>query len=138
MKVFIMAHKEPDYIGKIKIETAERIYQQVMEELAVKKRYTDPGLKASQLVKELKTNPQSLSAVMQRYMGGKFNEVVNRFRVKRAAHMLVKKQYSDVSCGDIGMMCGFSTRQSYYMAFKREMGISPANYRKEKQINNKK
>ena len=133
-----MAHKEPDYIGKIKIETAERIYQQVMEELAVKKRYTDPGLKASQLVKELKTNPQSLSAVMQRYMGGKFNEVVNRFRVKRAAHMLVKKQYSDVACGDIGMMCGFSTRQSYYMAFKREMGISPANYRKEKQINNKK
>ena len=133
-----MAHKEPDYIGKIKIETAERIYQQVMEELAVKKRYTDPGLKASQLVKELKTNPQSLSAVMQRYMGGKFNEVVNRFRVKRAAHMLVKKQYSDVACGDIGMMCGFSTRQSYYMAFKREMGISPANYRKEKQIKNKK
>jgi len=133
-----MAHKEPDYIGKIKIETAERIYQQVMEELAVKKRYTDPGLKASQLVKELKTNPQSLSAVMQRYMGGKFNEVVNRFRVKRAAHMLVKKQYSDVACGDIGMMCGFSTRQSYYMAFKREMGMSPANYRKEKQINNKK
>lgn len=133
-----MAHKEPDYIGKIKIETAERIYQQVMEELAVKKRYTDPGLKASQLVKELKTNPQSLSAVMQRYMGGKFNEVVNRFRVKRAAHMLVKKQYSDVACGDIGMMCGFSTRQSYYMAFKREMGMSPANYRKEKQNNNKK
>jgi len=133
-----MAHKEPDYIGKIKIETAERIYQQVMEELAVKKRYTDPGLKASQLVKELKTNPQSLSAVMQRYMGGKFNEVVNRFRVKRAAHMLVKKQYRDVACGDIGMMCGFSTRQSYYMAFKREMGMSPANYRKEKQINNKK
>ena len=133
-----MAHKEPDYIGKIKIETAERIYQQVMEELAVKKRYTDPGLKASQLAKELKTNPQSLSAVMQRYMGGKFNEVVNRFRVKRAAHMLVKKQYSDVACGDIGMMCGFSTRQSYYMAFKREMGMSPANYRKEKQIKNKK
>ena len=133
-----MAHKEPDYIGKIKIETAERIYQQVMEQLAVKKRYTDPGLKASQLVKELKTNPQSLSAVMQRYMGGKFNEVVNRFRVKRAAHMLVKKQYSDVACGDIGMMCGFSTRQSYYMAFKREMGMSPANYRKEKQIKNKK
>lgn len=133
-----MAHKEPDYIGKIKIETAERIYQQVMEELAVKKRYTDPGLKASQLVKELKTNPQSLSAVMQRYMRGKFNEVVNRFRVKRAAHMLVKKQYSDVACGDIGMMCGFSTRQSYYMAFKREMGMSPANYRKEKQIKNKK
>ena len=133
-----MAHKEPDYIGKIKIETAERIYQQVMEELAVKKRYTDPGLKASQLVKELKTNPQSLSAVMQRYMGGKFNEVVNRFRVKRAAHMLVKKQYSDVACGDIGMMCGFSTRQSYYMAFKREMGMSPANYRKEKQLKNKK
>ena len=133
-----MAHKEPDYIGKIKIETAERIYQQVMEELAVKKRYTDPGLKASQLVKELKTNPQSLSAVMQRYMGGKFNEVVNRFRVKRAAHMLVKKQYRDVACGDIGMMCGFSTRQSYYMAFKREMGMSPANYRKEKQIKNKK
>lgn len=133
-----MAHKEPDYIGKIKIETAERIYQQVMEKLAVKKRYTDPGLKASQLVKELKTNPQSLSAVMQRYMGGKFNEVVNRFRVKRAAHMLVKKQYSDVACGDIGMMCGFSTRQSYYMAFKREMGMSPANYRKEKQIKNKK
>ena len=133
-----MAHKEPAYIGKIKIDTAERIYQQVMEELAVKKRYTDPGLKASQLVKELKTNPQSLSAVMQRYMGGKFNEVVNRFRVKRAAHMLVKKQYSDVACGDIGMMCGFSTRQSYYMAFKREMGMSPANYRKEKQIKNKK
>ena len=133
-----MAHKEPDYIGKIKIETAERIYQQVMEELAVKKRYTDPGLKASQLVKELKTNPQSLSAVMQRYMGGKFNEVVNRFRVKRAAHMLVKKQYSDVACRDIGMMCGFSTRQSYYMAFKREMGMSPANYGKEKQIKNKK
>ena len=101
-----MAHKEPDYIGKIKIETAERIYQQVMEELAVKKRYTDPGLKASQLVKELKTNPQSLSAVMQRYMGGKFNEVVNRFRVKRAAHMLVKKHYSDVACGAIG----FQTR----------------------------
>ena len=133
-----MAHKEPDYIGKIKIETAERIYQQVMEELAVKKRYTDPGLKASQLVKELKTNPQSLSAVMQRYMGGKFNEVVNRFRVKRAAHMLVKKQYSDVACGDIGMMCGFSTRQSYYIAFKREMGMYPANNRKEKQIKNKK
>lgn len=124
-----MARKKHNYSGKIKTETAERIYKYVMEELTRNKRYLDSDLTAAQLVKELKTNPRSFSMVMKCHMHGSFNTVVNRLRIQRAIHMLKIKKYKDITCEEIGLMCGFASRQSYYNAFKRELGITPAAYR---------
>jgi AraC-like DNA-binding protein len=43
-----------------------------------------------------------------------------------------------VSCENIGLRCGFSSRQSLYNAFRRQKGMTPEGYRQKNLNNNEK
>lgn len=121
---------KPSYIDSISPATVDRIYAGLMQEIAVKQRYLDPDLTAADLTRELRTNTRALSAVMQLRFDGNFKTVVNRFRVDRAMSMMKDKRYNSLTCEEIGLSCGFQNRQSFYNAFGRMVGQTPASYRK--------
>ena len=52
--------------------------------------------------------------------------LVNHVRLERAAHML---NSSTIPVEQVGRKCGFSSRSHFSQAFKKHMGLSPAEFR---------
>jgi len=120
----------PEYLSRMNTDTAEELYVRIMNEIAVKKRYLDPTFTAKQLAEDLQTNTRYISALMSLRFNGTFNATINHFRVQRAIFFMKDKRYEELTCEEIGLTCGFSNRQSFYAAFNKDMGMTPATYRK--------
>ena len=81
---------------------------------------------------------QDISAVCAEYFGGSFSMLLQRLRVRKVCRMLSSREYERVSCENIGLRCGFSSRQSLYNAFRRQKGMTPEGYRQKNLNNNEK
>jgi len=66
-------------------------------------------------------------AVFKQYAGMTVNAYLNRFRIGRACHLL---RQTDDTVLSICYACGFGSPSRFWVAFRREMGRSPAVFRK--------
>ena len=85
---------------------------------------------AKELASDLKTNTRYLSAVINSRFGMNYSCLVNEYRIREAAHLLVDRRYLDKNVEEISTMVGFANRQSFYAAFYRIKGETPRNYRR--------
>lgn len=97
--------------------------------LLKQKKYQDKNYSARQLAADLHTNTRYMAAVLRERFHCNYTTLVNRYRVADARTMLTEKRYADCPVGEIGMLVGFSTRQTFYSAFQAETGMSPRAYR---------
>lgn len=57
-----------------------------------------------------------------------FNDYRNSWRVEHAKNLILEGRYNDLSIEGIGALSGFSSRNTFYNAFKKIEGISPGSY----------
>jgi AraC-like DNA-binding protein len=129
-KIREKAEKEAGYRGLIRAELADELYDGILTIVVAQKKYRDPEYSAKQLAEDLNTNPRYLSAVINSRFGMNYSSLVNEFRVRDAVHYLTDKRYLDKTMEEIGMMSGFSNRQSFYAAFFKEKGEAPHQFKK--------
>lgn len=122
--------KNPIYRTKIRAELADELYDKILNIVVAQKKYRDPNFSAKDLAKELKTNTRYLSAVVNSRFGVNFSCLLNEYRIKDAANLLVDKRYKDQTVEKISAMVGFANRQSFYAAFYKYIGETPSAYRK--------
>ena len=122
---------DPKYRKLINPKVADRLYDDILNLVAVEKKYKDPTYSAKIMAKELKTNVRYLSAVINSRMDGNYNQFVNEYRITDSKVLLTDRRYADKSIEEISAMVGFSNRQSFYGAFYRFVGITPRKYREE-------
>lgn len=77
------------------------------------------------------TNPNYLSTVFSREKGMTFSAYVKTYRLSVAQKMLVE---TDQSIEKIALAVGFYDIQHFSKIFKKELGVSPINFRKENKI----
>lgn len=77
------------------------------------------------------TNPNYLSTVFSREKGMTFSAYVKTYRLSVAQKMLVE---TDQSIEKIAIAVGFYDIQHFSKIFKKELGVSPINFRKENKI----
>ena len=129
-KIREKAEKEAGYRGLIRAELADELYDGILTIVVAQKKYRDPEYSAKQLAEDLNTNPRYLSAVINSRFGMNYSSLVNEFRVRDAVHYLTDRRYLDKTMEEIGMMSGFSNRQSFYAAFFKEKGEAPHQFKK--------
>ena len=129
-KITAKVEKKADYRYLIRAELADELYDRILTVLIAQKKYRDPDYSARQLAKDLGTNPRYLSAVINSRFGMNYSNLVNGCRIRNAVHMLVDKRYLGKTMEEIGKMCGFANRQSFYAAFYKNVGETPNSYRK--------
>ncbi|MBX2817177.1 MAG: helix-turn-helix domain-containing protein [Saprospiraceae bacterium] len=98
--------------------------QRIMEE---EKLFRDPNLKIGQLAKRLKISSHLLSQFINENFGKNFSALVNEHRIKDACAMI--KTDSNLTLEAIGYECGFNSRSTFYAAFRKAIGTTPAKYR---------
>ena len=121
-----------EYVNRIPDERTATVYMQMLQALSIEKLYLDAGLTATKLAERLKIDKRVISAVVQRETGNNYTHLVNSMRLREACKMLKSPRYVELTAEQIGLLCGFKSRQSFYTAFRRMYNETPNGYRNRK------
>jgi len=131
---FLVAHIQEKYDKSLPgYETKNLLKQRLHDIMSNEALFKVPGLTLSDLAEKLETNKTYLSqAINSEY--GNFNEYLNRFRVIEACRLIQNGLDPRLSIDHLYSEVGFSSRSSFYEAFKKFTGVSPSRFR---QVNSK-
>lgn len=96
------------------------------------KPYLDPRLTVDQLADAVSLPGRMLSQVITASGDGSFYRFINRHRVAEAQDLLRSPREKRTSVEAISLMSGFRSRSTFYEAFRREVGMTPAEFRAHK------
>lgn len=80
------------------------------------------------LAEEFNLNPDYLGKIFKAATGKKIGEFINELRIKTAAEKLSS---TDALIIDIAYSAGFESLRTFNRAFKKQMGLSPTEYREK-------
>lgn len=123
--------KHPAYQARVNQELIESLQRKIQQKIVFEKKYRDKSYTAKMLAEELETNTRYIAATLSMRYNTNFNNYINKFRINDAISMLTNKHYSEMNMEEIGLIVGFSNRQSFYTAFKEITGVSPKVYKRK-------
>lgn len=93
--------------------------------------YLEPALTIGQVAKRSGYPEYLVSAAINRCLGGSFCDYINRLRVEAVRARLADPRESRTIL-DLAYACGFTSKSTFNAAFKRELGDTPSNYRRQR------
>ena len=90
----------------------------------------DKKLSLSELAKKCFYNPSYFSRVFKERFGITLADYLTRERTEHAAKLLLSTDYTTEH---IATVCGYGDKSSLYRAFRKEYGVTPSEYRTQKQ-----
>ena len=126
---------KPSYSNRLKAEKANEIYIKIVEKLTREKLYRDPTYNALRLAEDLNINTRYISAAVSVCTGNNYTALVNGLRLRDVVKMMQSAQFKDMTVEEIGLLAGFSSRQTFYLAFHRQFDCTPRVYRAELEKN---
>ncbi len=90
--------------------------------------FDKPDFNISFLADTIGIHKVYLMNLYKKYIGVSIARSVQELRIQKATVLL---RDTDMPVIDISMDCGYNSRQSFFLSFKKVMGISPLEYRKE-------
>ena len=93
----------------------------------MKENYSDSGLSLNETAEQLHVSVPYLSRIFKEETGDNFQTFLQRIRIRKAIELL-KDENNMIK--NIAESCGYSSQHYFSTAFKKETGMSPAEYRK--------
>jgi len=94
------------------------------------KKFIDPLLSLELVSEHLNYSTSQISLIINKFTNNNFSDYINEQRVLLAKRMLANKEFKQYSILSIGLESGFNSKSTFYNAFKKHTGITPAKYRK--------
>jgi AraC-like DNA-binding protein len=94
--------------------------------------YLEPDLSLPQLAERMDCSVNHLSQAINAGFGASFYDYVNGYRVRQAADILCTGDTGSNPILDVAWAVGFNSISTFYAAFKKITGQTPAQYRREK------
>ncbi|WP_189371284.1 helix-turn-helix transcriptional regulator, partial [Tateyamaria omphalii] len=104
----------------------DRIASKIEALMGEQKLYLEPDLSLWDLAGRIGVTTHYASQALNEKLGERFFDYVNRWRIRDAADRL---RTSNATILTIAYGVGFNSRSSFYTAFKRELGVTPSQYR---------
>ena len=95
--------------------------------------FIDPNLKLADLAIAVGCTSHQLSDLLNNVIGRKFHHYLNDRRVALAQELIHTEDHLTLEA--IGLSCGFNARSTFYKAFKKSTGTTPAQYKKDQTVN---
>ncbi len=111
--------------GSEAINLLSRIENLMIQE----KTYTDSTLTLNKLANKLNIRPHLLSQLLNDNLEKSFSTFVNEYRIEESKKML--RSDSNLKIQAIAEICGFNSNSTFYSAFKKVTGTTPAEFVKE-------
>lgn len=91
--------------------------------------YLSKDFNLSAMARELEIPNHHITLCFKEAFGCTFSEYKTLLRVQKAKEMLKGNSSDLITLGAIGEDCGFSSRSSFYGAFKKVVGLSPGEFK---------
>ncbi len=92
--------------------------------------YLNSSLTLPQLAKMVATSPNNLSQVINEQLSMKFFDYINSYRIEVAKKLLANPLPHTPTILDIAMEAAFNSKSAFYSAFKKQVGVTPASFKK--------
>lgn len=119
---------------KIASSEANRLSTQLENLMTQTEIYKNPKLKLKTVADELAIPSHHLSQFLNDNLGKSFNAYINEYRIKAACQLL--QQTHNLSLEGIGYEVGFNSKSTFFNAFKKIMGATPARYQRQISLEN--
>lgn len=117
------------YLNHFSPDRAATIYVEVLRLLQVEHLSRDAEISARRLAEIIGCDHRAISAAIALSTGENYHHLLARIRVKEAARCLRDAKYADWNVEEVGLLCGFASRQSFYNAFHKFHHTTPLKYR---------
>ncbi|HWV71411.1 MAG TPA: helix-turn-helix domain-containing protein [Pseudosphingobacterium sp.] len=84
--------------------------------------------KIGDLADYLNLSPRYLSYVLNKHYELNFNDYINYFRINYIILLMESAQYKNLTLEAMAKEAGFSSRLTFFIAFKKQTGLSPTQY----------
>jgi AraC-like DNA-binding protein len=119
---------------KFSEEEVQHKKQVLVEALEIQKYYKDPSLTVTTLAQQLGWPVNDLSLLINEAFHTNFNDWVNHYRIQAFKGLLEKPENKKYSMVGLSQEVGFSSKASFYRAFKKVAGMTPSDYLKSKEL----
>lgn len=127
----INKRQAPKYAkSAISDEKKDKYLQAIHARMNEDELFTNEGFRMQDLAKSLQLSENVVSQVINEKLGLSFPDFVSQLRVEKAKKLLVDPGYAHYTLESIGMEAGFSSRASFYTAFKKFATTTPGEYQK--------
>ncbi len=102
--------------------------EQILLILRKEKIYQDPGLTIAKFAGHLNLPINSVSSIINESLQTNFNDLISKHRVMEFKDRVLEPDSNKYSIVGLGQEVGFSSKASFYRAFKKETGMTPSDY----------
>ena len=90
----------------------------------------DSSFNINRLAIEIGVSSNVLTKYFNQFLGMRYNHAINKIRIEKLLEMVESDSdiFKHITMEAIGNKIGFSSKTSFYAAFSREMGCTPAEY----------
>lgn len=108
------------------VEEMKAVCKQASEYLEESKAYLRPDISLAIFAKEAGLPARTLSRAINGYLGVNFFDFINMMRVEEAKRLLLEVNSRGYNIDSIFEECGFRSRSTFFLVFKKIEGITPA------------
>ncbi len=108
--------------------------QHLNQVMRTQQAYLMPDLTLPKLAGIVSCSVNHLSQVINSGFGTSFFDYLNRYRIEHARALLSSPDSQNIAILNIAFTVGFNSNSAFYSAFKKRVGVTPAQYRR-KQLN---
>lgn len=101
---------------------------QILRMLTEKKVYQDPKLTVAKLAGHLNWPINNVSSIINESFHTNFNDLISQHRILEFKNRLLEPDSLKYSIIGLAKEVGFSSKASFYRAFKKETGMTPSDY----------
>jgi AraC-like DNA-binding protein len=125
----VTAPEKYKYSG-IDDKEAASVEEKLVKAIEGQRLYLDCDLTLPVLSEAAGVAPQHASQTLNIHMGQNFFSFVNRHRITLAKQLLVDPEARGLPIVDLAVRVGFKSKSSFYDAFKKEVQMTPTQYKK--------
>ncbi len=117
---------------KIESFTKENFYFMKLENLCIDDHiYRDSALDRDKVAVMLGISTGYVSQLVNTVTGNNFATYINHYRVVAVKNIILNSEFDNYSLLAIGLECGFSSKSTFYNAFKKITDTTPNEFRKK-------
>ncbi len=110
--------------------TADNLYFQKLELLCKDEHiYTDSTLNREKVAEKLGISAGYVSQIINTITGDNFANYINQYRVEAVKEMISNSEYENYNLLTMGLESGFTSKTTFYKAFKKVTGQTPNEYK---------
>lgn len=111
--------------------TVDNLYFKKLELLCKDQHiYTDSTLNREKVAEKLGISAGYVSQIINTITGDNFANYINQYRVEAVKEMISNSEYENYNLLTMGLESGFTSKTTFYKAFKKVTGQTPNEYKK--------